>query len=184
MPPSPTAPSSSPTITLLIGLPGSGKSTWARAWQLAVPGRCCVATDAIRQELFGDAAVQGPWRAIEQRAEQLLCQIVQQIHRGEATAAVFDATNANAVHRQQAIALVRQCGFTRVAGLWLDVPLALCLTRNAARDRPVPESVLYAMHQHLLTTPPQRADGFDRLRRRSGQGFGELATSPCKTGKA
>lgn len=60
---------------LLIGQPASGKSTLARSLAplLSAPGdppARVLSTDRIRQELFGDAAVQGPWIEIEQRLHQ------------------------------------------------------------------------------------------------------------------
>ena len=53
-------------LIVLIGPPGCGKSTLARQWQAAAPDRHWISTDAIRGELFGDAAVQGDWSAIWQ----------------------------------------------------------------------------------------------------------------------
>ena len=54
---------------LLIGPPGSGQTTLANQLapllQGADGGPCLVlSTDVIRAELFGDAAVQGPWNEI------------------------------------------------------------------------------------------------------------------------
>ena len=51
---------------LLIGQPASGKTTLAKALAplLTGPGDApalVLSTDVIRAEVFGDAAVQGPW---------------------------------------------------------------------------------------------------------------------------
>ena len=60
---------------LLIGPPASGKTTLAKALAplLSGPGEppaVVLSTDAIRAEVFGDAAVQGPWGDIQQRLHQ------------------------------------------------------------------------------------------------------------------
>jgi predicted kinase len=57
---------------LLIGPPASGKTTLAKtlAPLLTAPGEppaLALSTDAIRAEVFGDAAAQGPWIVIQQR---------------------------------------------------------------------------------------------------------------------
>nr|WP_275072621.1 AAA family ATPase [Petrachloros mirabilis] len=49
-------------------MPGSGKSTLAQQWVAHDPNLCWVSTDAIRQNLFGDAAIQGAWPPIEAEA--------------------------------------------------------------------------------------------------------------------
>ena len=60
---------------LLIGPPASGKTTLAQALAplLSADGASpalVLSTDVIRSELFGDAAVQGPWLDIETRLQQ------------------------------------------------------------------------------------------------------------------
>ena len=57
---------------LLIGPPASGKTTLARSWRPCSPNRSptgawCSPPMRIRAEVFGDAAVQGPWRDIRER---------------------------------------------------------------------------------------------------------------------
>ena len=49
---------------LLIGPPASGKTTLAGVLA-SLTGAVVLSTDVVRGELFGDAAVQGPWRDIE-----------------------------------------------------------------------------------------------------------------------
>ncbi|NJR58666.1 MAG: ATP-binding protein [Cyanobacteria bacterium CRU_2_1] len=49
---------------VLIGVPGSGKSTFAQQWIARSPEYIWLSTDRIRAELFGDAANQGDWEKI------------------------------------------------------------------------------------------------------------------------
>ena len=42
------------TLIMLSAMPGSGKSTWAKAYQEAHPHTLIVSSDAIRYELTGE----------------------------------------------------------------------------------------------------------------------------------
>lgn len=152
-----------PCLILLIGLPGSGKSFLAAQIQQNHPDRPIVSTDAIRAELFGNAAEQGAWSLIQQAIQQQLQQAAIAIRAGRSSAAIYDATNVRRCYRRDAIATARSAGFQRIVGIWLDTPLPLCLQRNQQRDRQVPEAVIRQMHRQLRSAPPQLNDGFDRL---------------------
>ena len=83
--------------TVLIGPPASGKSTLARtlAPLLTAAGdspALVLSTDAIRAEVFGDAAVQGPWIDIQQRLQQRLIEAV-----AAGIPVMIDATHARHV---------------------------------------------------------------------------------------
>ena len=52
----------------LIGLPASGKSTFASQINQQIPDSVIVSTDAIRDRLFGDATIQGNWNLVENMA--------------------------------------------------------------------------------------------------------------------
>jgi predicted kinase len=151
------------TLLCLVGLPASGKSTAVAQIQTLYPDLVVVSPDRIRADLYGDAAIQGDWTAIEAIVETQLITAAQAITLGRSPVTIYDATNANLTHRIEAIALAHDCGFTTVIGLWFDVPIALCLTRNQGRDRQVPEAVLERMDAMLRSHPPQLADGFDQV---------------------
>jgi predicted kinase len=153
------------TLLCLVGLPASGKSTAVAQIQTLYPDLIVVSPDRIRADLYGDAAIQGDWGAIESVVEQRLRQASAAITIGQSPVAIYDATNAHPIHRTQAIALARDCGFTTVIGLWFDVPIALCLTRNQGRSRQVPAAVIERMDAMLRSHPPQLADGFDQVMR-------------------
>ncbi|MDX2214637.1 MAG: AAA family ATPase [Oculatellaceae cyanobacterium bins.114] len=154
---------SSPRLLLLIGLPGSGKSTLAKMLLETQPGRILISTDAIRGQLFGNEAVQGPWRQVWAELQRQLQQAALQVSDGLAQEAIFDATNVVRRQRREAIALIRQCGFTHLTGLWLDVPLEVCLERNQKRDRQVPDAIIQRMHRCLTGAPPSLQERLDCL---------------------
>jgi predicted kinase len=147
----------------MVGLPASGKSTAVRQIQTLYPDLIVVSPDRIRAQLYGDARIQGDWATIESVVEQDLKQASTAIALRQSPLAIYDATNAHPSHRVEAITLARSCGFTTVIGLWFDCPIALCLTRNQARSRQVPEVVIERMDTMLRSHPPQVADGGDRV---------------------
>ena len=63
------------SFIMMIGLPGSGKSTIAQAYSEGY-GYEVVSSDAIREELYGDAAIQGDpqkvFKVFHQRIEEVL----------------------------------------------------------------------------------------------------------------
>ena len=178
IPHSPTPPLSPSTLSpysllLLIGLPGSGKTSLAQQLIAADPKLKLISTDAIRKQLFGDEATQGPWLLIWREVEQQFRQAVKLIACGKASAAIYDATNAQRRHRREAIALARATGFQFITGVWVDTPVWLCLARNRRRDRFVPELVIFRMHRQLRDASPAISEGLDHLIRYSARSQGE-----------
>ncbi len=159
-----------PAAILLIGIPGSGKSKLAmelaRSPQIGTPASTLlISPDLIRQKLYGSASIQGVWA-------QIWAQVQQEFAHAATSqqSVIYDATNYKREYRQEVIALARQHGFGPITGLWLDVPLWLCLIRNqhrgqghSERNRPVPDQVIIEMHTCLSRTPPHLSDGFDSL---------------------
>ena len=45
--------------------------------------------------------------------------------------------------------------------VWFDIPLAVCIARNALRaeDRRVPEAIIRATHDKIMSSPPTEAEG-------------------------
>lgn len=150
-------------LILLIGLPGSGKSTFANYLVNECPKRRLISTDAIRALLFGEEAIQGPWGVVFREVGRQFRETVQQIQQGDVSEAIYDATNVVRKQRRQAIALARASGFTHITGIWLNVPLWLCLKRNQVRDRQVPEEVIFRMSRRLYGAPPAEPEGLDQV---------------------
>ncbi|MBN4000861.1 AAA family ATPase [Nostoc sp. LPT] len=149
-------------LILLIGLPGSGKSTLAKQLLAECPQMALISTDAIRGQLFGSQAVQGPWLLIWREIERQFQQAISTTNT-----AIFDATNAQRRHRREVITFARNLGFTHIRGIWVDTPVWLCLARNKKRSRQVPEEIILRMHRQLRDAPPSQEEGLDSLSRLS-----------------
>jgi predicted kinase len=144
---------------LLIGPPASGKTTLAGV--LAhLTGAVVLSTDVLRRELFGDAAVQGPWRDIEALLHERL--------RAEVAAGVpviVDATHARRPWRLAITQVLALPAPVEWIGWWLYTPLGQCLQWNHNRRRMVPEPVIREMAAALADPVfgPSRAEGLAAL---------------------
>ena len=161
----PACPAAPLRCHLLIGPPASGKTTLARSLAPLLSGpdqppALLLSTDAIRAEVFGDAAVQGPWIDIQQRLQQRLIEAV-----AAGIPVIVDATHARRPWRlalTQALPLPQPVAWI---GWWLHTPLPTCLEWNRKRQRLVPEPVIQEMAAALADPHfgPCRAEGFAAL---------------------
>ncbi|MGD1941737.1 MAG: AAA family ATPase [Leptolyngbyaceae cyanobacterium] len=159
------APPAEIPLWLLIGLPGSGKSTWANQFHQSAPSLVVISTDQIRAQLFGHAATQGPWLQVWHRVTEQLQETVEHTRQGHVTGAIYDATNMQRQGRRTVIQAARAAGFTRLLAVWFDLPTPLCLHRNEQRSRQVPPDVIETMARQLAGAPPHCDEGFDALYR-------------------
>ncbi len=150
-------------LIMLVGIPGSGKSTWAGAYLRDHPAHYLVSTDQIRAELYGDEAIQGDWRQVWRQVVSRWRLGIDGIHRGVCAGVVYDATNARRRHRRQAISAARALGFNCLTLVWVDAPLGVCLRRNRLRSRQVPPEAIVKMHRQLRGAPPSLAEGVDQI---------------------
>ncbi|WP_244901969.1 AAA family ATPase [Phormidium tenue] len=150
-------------LLMLVGIPGSGKSTWARDFVLAHPRYRIVSTDNLRAQLYGDEAIQGDWLRIWQQVMTQWQQAIAAIHQGELEGVIYDATNARRRHRREAIAAACQTGFAPITLVWFDVPLSLAIERNRGRSRQVPVDIIATMHRQLQGALPSVQEGVDRV---------------------
>ena len=140
-----------PRVLLLVGLPGSGKSSWA-ARQATAP----LSSDALRMMLADDETAQGIHNEVFAAIRYLLA---ERLRLGRPLT-VVDATHLATWEREPYFAVAREHGAT-VEAVFFDVPLAECKRRNRRRKRQVPEEVLEAMAAKLV--PPTVEEGFSRV---------------------
>ncbi len=145
---------------LLVGLPGSGKTTFARQWIDRCPTYRLVSTDAIRARLYGDASIQGNWPDIEAKVDQ---QIQTALAGGFPI--IYDATNAKRAWRLSFLQRVRQISPQTPWVAWIfNTSNAVCQQRNRQRNRVVPPSVIEALGTDLDRFPPHVSEGFLAVR--------------------
>ena len=144
---------------LLIGPPGSGKSTLAGILAPLLSARV-ISNDALREQLWGDPNVQGPWPELEPRLHEA---IDSALAGGENV--LLDATHAQLSWRQRLMQRELEGRRLEWIGWWLQTPLDRCLAWNRARDREVSEQVIRAMHRTLTSSDnrPDQKEGFSSL---------------------
>ena len=139
-----------PRIILLIGLPGSGKSTW-------VKGKTGVlSSDSLRELLADDPGNQ----AIHARVFRVLRYLLKQRLELQRPVTFIDATNLTPRERRPYFTLGASFD-AQVEAVFFDVPAEICLQRNRERGRVVPGQVILAMAKRLVA--PHKAEGFTRV---------------------
>jgi Predicted kinase len=135
-------------IVLLVGLPGSGKSTY-----LERLGVKALSSDAVRGLLADDENDQSIHREVFATLRYLLRRRLA-LRR---PVTYLDATHLTVRERRPYVKMGQLYGCS-VEAIFFDVPLEVCLQRNRGRQRVVPEDVMARMAAKL--TPPTIEEGF------------------------
>jgi predicted kinase len=150
-----------PAVIVAIGPPGCGKSTW---WETGVANGSIptqsirINMDTIRKEMTGSESDQSKNYAVSKVAEVKLRACLSE----RIPVIYWDNTCTKAKYRKDIINLAKSAGY-KVIGVHFDVPIKVCLQRNASRTRKVPEDVIERMYASIQENPPTKDEGFDDI---------------------
>src|ERR1700732_201816 len=138
-------------IVLMVGLPGSGKSTYLK--QL---GANAISSDAIRLLLADDVTIQTIHAQVFATMRYLLR---RRLALGRPVSYV-DATHLTLQDRAPYVRIARAFG-CELEAVFFDVPIEVCQERNRRRQRVVRKAAIEAMQAKLV--PPSVEEGFSRI---------------------
>jgi len=138
-------------LIVLIGLPGSGKSTWA-----GQQGLNPLSSDLIRHILSDDDNNQTIHGEVFATLRYLLKRRIEL----KQPVTCIDATNLTPKERRPYIATAQFYGCTAEA-VYFDTPAAVCKQHNRNRVRQVPDEVIDSMAARLR--PPSKDEGFTHI---------------------
>lgn len=145
-------------LILMMGVPGSGKSTYAR--NVLKYGDIYISRDEIRYSMITD---EDDYFAKENEVIKTFIQYIDEAlietqYQGKVYA---DATHLSPKGRAQVLNQLKNKD--KVSVIYLDIPLNVILKRNAQREGRalVPENVVRRMYNSIIL--PTRAEGIEKL---------------------
>lgn len=135
----------------MVGLPGSGKSTY-----LARLGVNAISSDEVRRLIADNPDDQ----TMNARIFRVIRYLVRQCIAAGRPVTYVDATHLQPWEREPYVVLARRYG-CRLDALFFDVPVEICIARNRARDRMVPEAAIRKMAEQMI--PPSLDEGFREI---------------------
>ena len=141
-----------PTFYMMVGVPGSGKTTYAHR----IPNAKVLSSDDIRKELGvdgGDKQAHGRvFEILHERVKEALNNVKD---------FVYDATNIAESKRRSFLKEIKDLAGKKVC-VCLVPSLNQAIRQNADRDEPVPEHVIRNMHMRLEA--PTFSEGWDEMK--------------------
>lgn len=140
-------------VYLTKGLPGSGKSTWARDVMAANPGQYKrINKDDLRNMLDGGKWSRGNEKFVLRMRDQM---IIEALALGKSV--IVDDTNLHPKHEAHIRQLVKEvygdAVSVEIIDSFLDTPLDVCIERDAARPNSVGETVIMNMYLRYIVKP-------------------------------
>jgi predicted kinase len=142
-----------PSLILLVGIPGSGKTTYAENYSRVRPN-IHLSSDLIRKELWGSEATQGDNNEVFSLMQS---RAIEALNNGKSV--VYDATNITRKDRSYTISLCPK--FVKIECHIIWAPIETCIERDAARERTVGKEVIDRMLKRFQA--PWYDEGIDEI---------------------
>ncbi len=142
------------TLTILVGVPASGKSIYAK--KINDANTVVLSSDAIRKELLHDEKDQSNkqliFRKLYSRARKSL---------DEGKNVVIDATSINIFERARVLRNFKDYNLHKIA-IVFDTPIEVCIQRDAERERTVGADIVKYYYNKFQM--PSLEEGFDEIK--------------------
>ena len=127
-----------PSLILLCGIPGSGKTHYATKIVQDRYNTVHLSSDLIRKELWGDEAIQGDNNEVFSLMQKRTVEALN-----DCKSVVYDATN---ITRKDRACIISQCPkFVNIECHIVWAPIKTCIERDLDRDRTVGKDVIDKM---------------------------------------
>lgn len=155
-----------PKLIMLVGVPGTGKTTYATKYMKENPNTIHLSSDSIRKELWGDESIQGDNSQIFSLMHD---RAVEALNNGQDV--IHDATNMTRKDRSYMIELCPK--FVQIEAHVIWAPIETCIERDAARERTVGKAVIDKMLKKFQA--PYYDEEIDEIKIIRPDGFDEFA---------
>lgn len=143
-----------PKFIMLVGLPGSGKSTYAKSLG---DNYVIHSSDDLREEMFGD---------VNENSKESNAKLFVELHKRikadlqNGKNVVYDATNLNSKRRTAFLRELTHIPCHKSCVLVMT-PYYVCQKHNTQRQRCVPQDVIKRMYMNFQ--PPNKIEGWDDI---------------------
>lgn len=142
-----------PLFVMLVGLPGAGKSTFAKKYA-DENDLVYLSSDKIREELYGDENCQdNPSKVFE----VLRLRTLDYLKKG--IGVIYDATNINRKNRLHLLNNIQNISYKKCIIIWEDINK--CIENDLNRNRTVGKPIIEKMANNFQT--PYYDEGWDEI---------------------
>lgn len=150
-----------PSLYVMCGLSGSGKSTITKEYHEKIPGSVIISSDEIREELCDGN------RADQSKNDEVFRVFHDRIRKNleKHKSVIVDATNITMKSRRAILGKVNGLNINKIC-LIVPKPYEQCLVDNKQREWPVPDDVIE--HQRSRFQIPFKEEGWTEIRIEGG----------------
>ena len=144
-----------PTLVICCGIPGAGKTYYAKKYVEVNPNTIHMSSDSIRAELYGDESIQGDPNEVFSLMQK---RAVDAMNNWQSV--VYDST---AMTRKDRAGIIAACPkFAKIECHIIWAPIETCIERDAARERTVGKDVIDKMLKRFQA--PYYEEGIDEIK--------------------